>query len=98
MLIADADKQHVGVVSHDISADFTQLRCHPRRIVVIVFQARHVIFQRVQSGSRQNTRLTHPAAGHFAPPVGASDVVCAANQQGTYRRAQPFRRSEYRRL
>ena len=57
---------------------------------MIVFQARHVIFESIQTRRRQNTRLAHAAAGHLTPAIGALDVIRIADQQGTHRRTQPF--------
>ena len=44
VLVAHAHKKHVGVVTHHVRADLAQLRCHPRGVVMIVLEARHVIF------------------------------------------------------
>ncbi|MNI91214.1 hypothetical protein D3C73_1488420 [compost metagenome] len=76
-----ADKQHIGVVTHNVGTRFTQLFCHPGGVVVINLQTRHVIFERIQPGSRQNTGLAHTAAGHLAPANRTFDVIMAADQQ-----------------
>ncbi len=88
-----AQVQHVGLCAGfgDLYADLPQLLLQPDRVVMVFAQPRDVMLQSVKTGRRQNTGLTHPAAGHFAPALGALDVVRVAAQQGTHRGAQPFR-------
>lgn len=44
LLFADANEQHVGIVTGDVGADSAQLLRHPRGVVMILLQALHVIF------------------------------------------------------
>ena len=90
LLFADANEQHVGIVTGDVGADSAQLRRHPRGVVMILLQALHVIFQRLQPGGGQDARLAHPAADHFPPADGAANVRLAAEQQRAYRSAKPL--------
>ena len=90
LLFADANEQHVGIVTGDVGADSAQLLRHPRGVVMILLQALHVIFQRVQPGGGQDARLAHPAADHFPPADGAANVRLAAEQQRAYRSAKPL--------
>ena len=64
----------------DVGADGAKLLRHPRGVVMILLQALHVIFQRVQPGSSQNARLAHAAADHFPPADGTANVRLAAQQ------------------
>jgi hypothetical protein len=41
-------------MTRHVGADGAQLLRHPRGVVVILFQARDVVFQGIQAGGRQN--------------------------------------------
>ncbi len=90
LFITDANEQHVGIVTGDVGAGGAQLIRHPRGVIMILLQALHVIFQRVQPGGGQNARPAHPAADHFPPANGAANVRLTADQQRANRGAKPL--------
>src|SRR4051812_6499960 len=73
-------------------------RMKPRRIVVILGETRDIVLERIASGGRENARLAHPSAHHFAPAARRLDEVAARAEQRSDRRTEPFRQAHRHRI
>ena len=81
IFLRHAHKQHVGVLTTHVGASVFQRLSKPGGVVMILFEARNVVLQGIQTGRRENPGLAHTAADHFTPAPGAFDVLMAAHQQ-----------------
>ena len=65
--------------------------CDPTSASMILCHSIHVVVKRVQTGGGNDADLTHAAAEHLAPAVGARDEIRTADEHGAHGCAQAFR-------
>ena len=58
---------------------------------MILSHSIHVVVERVQTSSGNDPDLTHAAAEHLAPAVGARDEIRTADEHGAHGCSQAFR-------
>src|SRR5207249_10270477 len=63
-------------------------------MIVIHLKPLRTLFQRNESGRRQNTRLTHASPQHLPNAAASFDELAAANDHRAYRRAKSLAQLE----